>query len=251
MNHTSSTIFRISAPLLFGAALLATALAADGPPRTTVPEQALWKGAVETWTPRCAARVAAMKGKPCDIIFIGDSITQHFQDQPTPGWKLVGGPVWEKYYGRRNVLNFGVAGDTTQNVLWRLENMDIRAFRPKVAVVMLGMNHQNDTPEDTAAGVEAVIAKTRSLFPGVKTIAVSVTPNGRMPEKTLRINELIRKLADGRDVFYLDLYSKMPRDGDGWKGVGYDKIHLTEAGYEIWAAELEPLFKRLGLAAPK
>jgi hypothetical protein len=52
----------------------------------------------------------------CDIAFIGDSITQ--------GWEAAGEP-WQKFYGNRRCLNFGVVGDLTENVLWRLENGQI------------------------------------------------------------------------------------------------------------------------------
>src|SRR3954470_2916760 len=46
---------------------------------------------------------------PCDVVFIGDSITQGWEGNPPNGGKN----VWEKYYGRRKCLNFGVGGDRT------------------------------------------------------------------------------------------------------------------------------------------
>src|SRR5262245_46322681 len=54
---------------------------------------------------------------PCDVVFIGDSITQGWEGGPPNGGKN----VWEKYYGKRHCLNFGVGGDRTQHVLWRFE----------------------------------------------------------------------------------------------------------------------------------
>ena len=222
-------------------AALATSTIPAEPVPNTIPQ------AVE-WNQQCAARVAAFNGKPCDVIFIGDSITQNFIDSPHGGWNLVGHGVWEKYYGHRAVLNFGVGGDSTQNALWRMEHMDIAGLRPKVAVVMLGMNNQNDTPEDIARGVKAVIDKARDMFPGVKVVVMSVTANGRMPGKTPQINTLLTAFADGRDVFYVDLYSQMPSTSpNSWQGVGGDKVHLTKEGYEIWASTLEPVLIKLGV----
>ena len=50
----------------------------------------------------------------CDIVFIGDSITEGWENRAITN-------VWRKYYGSRKALNFGVGGDRTQHVLWRFE----------------------------------------------------------------------------------------------------------------------------------
>jgi hypothetical protein len=70
---------------------------------------------------RLNAAVQARQGN-VDLIFIGDSITQH--------WETTGRMVWNKYYGDRNALNLGIAGDRIQHVLWRLDNGSL-CFRCK------------------------------------------------------------------------------------------------------------------------
>ena len=87
--------------------------------------------------------------------------------------------------------------------------------------------------------------KTQAIFPGVKVLLVSVTPSDRAGETVLRANEMLKGLADNQTVFYIDLYSQMPREGDNWKGVGRDHLHLTQEGYELWASEMEPLLSKL------
>jgi lysophospholipase L1-like esterase len=37
----------------------------------------------------------------------------------------------------------------------------------------------------------------------------------------------------------------MPPVGDSWLGLGPDKLHPTDAGYQIWADTMEPLLTRL------
>jgi hypothetical protein len=69
-------------------------------------------------------------------------------------------------------------------VLWRLEHFDIASFRPQVAVVLIGTNNTRDTPEDIAAGVKAVIAKTQQVFPRVKVVLTSILPNARAKART-------------------------------------------------------------------
>jgi lysophospholipase L1-like esterase len=236
--------------LTLGLCLLARAIAADvpvapppappsppPPPSTTTPSDSNYTGRHAADNKACEALVAAMKGQPCDLIFIGDSITQ--------GWVQRGKDVWEKHYAPRHALDFGVGADATQHTLWRLEHMDVASFRPKVAVLMIGTNNTRNTPEDIAAGVKAVLEKTQSVFPGVKVILMSILPNARATEKMAAVNVLIKTFADARTVYYLDLAAQMtPLDGS-WKGLGPDKLHLTAEGYEMWAAALDPLLDKL------
>ena len=60
-------------------------------------------------------------------------------------------------------------------------------------------------------------------------------------EKMAAANQLIAPLATSKTVFYLDLARKLTPDGDNWKGLSRDKLHLTAEGDEMWAAELESL----------
>jgi lysophospholipase L1-like esterase len=173
------------------------------------------------------------QGKPVDLIFIGDSITEQWR------WGA-GWPVWQKHFEKR-ALDFGLGSDRTQHTIWRLQNIDLSGFKPKVAVIMIGTNNRDDTPEDIAAGVKAVIAATQVKFRGIKIILVSILPNARATEKMANANTLIAPFADNKAVFYLDLAAKFTPDGDNWKGLSRDKLHLSAEGYEMWAAGLEAL----------
>ena len=194
----------------------------------------------------CEARLTAFNNKPCDIIFIGDSITA--------GW--IGGArdLWKKYYAPRHALDFGIGGDTTQNVLWRLNNMDIQNLKPKVAVILIGTNNLENNPHEIADGVKAVVANTQAAFPGVKIILVSIMPNQRANDKMMQVNSIIKSYADDSNVYYLDLVPLMPQvttttpDGKtntNWKGLSQDHLHPDASGYQIWADAMEPLLKKL------
>jgi lysophospholipase L1-like esterase len=213
-------------------------------PPTTIPSDRNYN-AHRQWNTECEGRVAAIKGKPCDIIFIGDSITQNFQNQPPSGWDLVGDSVWKKYYGDKNALDFGVGADGTEHVLWRLDHMDIKDLTPKVAVILIGTNDTQFPAADIADGVRAVITKTQTTFKDVKIILVSLTPTTRNTQTVLDTNKIIQTFGDDRTVFYFDLASKMTPEGNGWKGVGHDHLHLKPEGYELWAKEMDPLLDQL------
>jgi lysophospholipase L1-like esterase len=232
-----------SLALLFGLIFFSMA-SLSGEPITTIPSDGN-SIAHAQWYKECEGRVAAMQGKPCDIIFIGDSITQNFQDEPPSGWDETGGQVWKKYYGNSNALDFGVGADGTEHVLWRLDHMDIKNFTPKVAVILLGTNDTQFPAEDIAAGIKAVIAKTQSTFSGVKIILMSLTPTTRNTQVVIDTNKIIQTFGDNQTVFYFDLASKMTPVGDNWKGIGADHLHLIPEGYEIWANEMAPILEQL------
>lgn len=174
-----------------------------------------------------------------DLLFIGDSITQ--------GWEGAGKQAWEKFYGSRKAMNAGIGGDRTQHVLWRLDHGNVKGISPKVAVVMIGTNNAAaNEPAETAAGIEAVVRSLREQLPGTKVLLLGVFPRGATPDDPLRkknagVNEIVAKLDDGNDVFYLDIGPKfLSADGTLSKEVMPDLLHLSPRGYEIWAEAIEP-----------
>ena len=181
-------------------------------------------------------RLAEQQGKPCDVIFIGASNVEY--------WNTEGSAVWDRYYAPRHAFNFGVAGDRTENVLWRFDHMNLSGLRPKVGVIFIGLNNLVSTPREIALGVRAVAERTQSVFPGIKVLVVSLTPNGRDDADVVSANKILQTYADNKTVFYVDLYSHMPREGDNWKGLKPDHLHLTAEGYQIWAEQMEPLVQK-------
>ncbi len=194
----------------------------------------------------CQARLAAIQGKPCDIIFIGDSITDK--------WAGTGKEIWDRVYAPRHAFNFGVFADTTQNVFWRLENMDLKDLKPKVAVILIGTNNTKDTAQGVADGVKAVVTSTQTHFAGVKVILVSIMPNLRAQDLMMSANALIKNFADNQTIFWLDLVPLMvpivttTPDGKSdinWKGLGPDHLHPDATGYQLWSDAMEPLLSKL------
>jgi beta-glucosidase len=183
-------------------------------------------------------RVAEFKGKPVDLIFIGDSITARWL---RPEEK----PLWDKYYAPLHALDFGVPGDKTQEVLWRLDNMDLKEFHPRVAVIMIGTNNGHNTAQEIADGVRAVVATTKRVFPGVKIILVSITPSKYSNETKMAADAILRTYADNSTVYYLDLVPLMPPVGDNWKGISPDHLHPDVTGFQIWHDAMAPLLTKL------
>jgi lysophospholipase L1-like esterase len=196
------------------------------------------------WAKRQTQLNANVAKGDAQLLMIGDSITH--------GWEGSGREVWEKYYGNRHAVNLGIGGDQTQHVLWRLEHGNIDGIHPKLAVLMIGTNNSGgNTPEQIAAGVKAIVEKLRSNLPATKVLVLAIFPRGATPDNRFRkvneaANERIAQLADGKQVFYLDIGKKfLKEDGTLPKDIMPDFLHPNARGYEIWASAMEPTVARL------
>jgi len=212
--------------------LFAAALPVCAAPSTTVPNDQNFRRQ-PLYQVYFADYLAAKRGHPVDLIFVGDSITEHWRWGP-------GLPVWLREFENR-AFNFGLSADRTEQALWRLQNFDLSGFAPQVAVVLIGTNNIYDPPEDIAAGVKAVVEATRAKFPGVRVVLTSILPKMRGWDKMKAVNALLAPLADGKTVFYCDLAAKFTWENDRWKGLVPDGLHLSTDGYELWATELKAL----------
>jgi len=202
--------------------------------------------------PRHEANVEVAKKGDIDLLFMGDSITDWWRNPGRGGsgeaTPFGGKPVFEKYFGSMKTANFGIAGDTTQGVLWRLENGEGEGFKPKAIMLMIGTNNTaRNTPQEIAIGVAAVVGELRKDFPEAKILLLGVFPRAaaesRVRGQIAEINKIISALNDQQHVFYLDIGSKfLAEDGSIPKDVMSDGLHPTTKGYEIWAqAVKEPL----------
>lgn len=192
------------------------------------------------WQKRHEDTLAAPGRQECQIVFIGDSITDGW-DQEGAGLK-----VWEKEYVPLKALNLGINCDSTQHVLWRLDHGAIdRLPRLKVAVVMIGVNNKGitrDPPEDIAVGIEAICGRLKQKAPQARILLLGVFPRFFGRDRNDDVNGIIAKLHDGERVFYLNINDRLL----GTRGAIQDRVgHLTEKGYEVWAEQIRPTLMKL------
>ncbi|MBQ1338252.1 MAG: hypothetical protein IIY32_08020, partial [Thermoguttaceae bacterium] len=187
-----------------------------------------------------------------DVLWVGDSITHR--------WEKAGQKVWENYYGSRKAMNFGIGGDRTSQVLWRLENSPMDKISPKLSIVMIGTNNLGhkkpnsqerfSSPQETVEGIQAIVNKLKDLYPETKILLLEVFPRGAQPDDPLRLlvnetNEGLRKIYANGAIDRVTLYSLndlfLTKDGVLEPDVMPDYLHPSEKGYEIWAKAIEPL----------
>ena len=196
------------------------------------------------WMKRHDSFNARVKEGNVDLLFIGDSITQ--------GWEGAGKAAWSEKYGKRNAVNLGIGGDRTQHVLWRLDNGNIDGIKPKLAVLMIGTNNSGqNTSEQIAEGITAIDTKLRDKLPETKVLILAVFPRGADGTNKNRMvnegaNQIVAKLADGKNIEYLDIGPKFLDDkGNLSKEVMPDLLHLNPASYQTWADAIEPHVARM------
>jgi lysophospholipase L1-like esterase len=185
----------------------------------------------------------AKKGN-VNIVFFGDSITQGFKRQKT---------LWKERYAERGAVNFGLGGDRTQQILWRIEHGELDGIQPKLVVLNIGVNNVWGSTPGTriAEGIEKVVATIRTKLPKTKVLLLGIFPTQQRPDNPLRakvkaINTQIAKLDNGKTVRYLDIGSKfLEPDGSIAKTTMSDYLHPTAKGYQIWADAMQPLFEEM------
>ena len=198
------------------------------------------------WLPRFDARRALAATGGCEVAFLGDSITHN--------WEGPGKDVWAAHFaeGPYKAVNFGFSGDRTEHLLWRLDHGQMDGMSPKAIVLMIGTNNtghrkaHEESPTDTALGVQAVLGRLGKLFPEAKVILHPVFPRGAVTNDELRVrndlvNSAIRQLADGKRILWCDFNARLlTADGTLEKTMAPDLLHPGAQGYAIWAEELKP-----------
>jgi lysophospholipase L1-like esterase len=180
-----------------------------------------------------------------EVVFLGDSITQ--------GWEGNGKEAWKKTFAPLKAGNYGIGGDQTQHVLWRItEGKELDGITPKAAVIMIGTNNMGGhSAEQIAGGVEAIVKQLRKDKPKTKVLVLAIFPRANPREvgkeatrataaqlnaKVKKTNELLKKLGDDKHVFYKDIGGKfLDKEGGLPKAIMPDYLHLSAKGYQIWA----------------
>ena len=194
----------------------------------------------------------AAKGN-IDVLFLGDSITDAWGGEGH-GTKAPGAEIFKEEFLPLKAANFGIGGDRTQHVLWRLQNGELKNIQPKVVMLMIGTNNSNRTDnsaEEIAEGITAIVKEIHKRSPKTKVLLLGIFPRGPklspQREKIAEVNKIISKLDDGgKTVKYLDIGKKfLQEDGTLPKEIMPDYLHLSPKGYDIWGKAIKADLEKL------
>jgi len=203
------------------------------------------------WLQRHEDFVRIARQGDIDVLFLGDSITDFWRKDTFLGYAR-GRAVWDKYFAPLGAANFGISGDRTQHVLWRIEHGELTGIHPKVVVLMIGTNNtgtetdgaiRNTTPE-VIAGVTAVVREIRARLPRSRILLLGIFPRGKKSDprraQVAEVNAAIATLDDGSHIHFLDIgASFLEPDGTLPASIMPDLLHPNEKGYQIWAEAIQ------------
>ncbi len=211
------------------------------------------------WRERHQRKLADIRARKIDLVFLGDSITQNWEKSGPAAWQDFQ-PAWRRLYGARNALNLGFSGDATSHLLWRLMNGEVAGIAPKAAVILIGANNLGRLhwpPGDTIEGVAAVVDETRRRLPGTRILLLGVLPSIRSPwasEATATINAgLAKAYAAMPMITYRDVGHVFMRGTAVDPTQFYDPLltppepplHPTAPAQERMAVAIEPVLAGL------
>ncbi len=204
------------------------------------------------------------------IVFLGDSLTQLYESsQHSPGLKLSYMDIWERFYGDRKAVNFGFNGDTTANVLWRLDHGELDGLQPKLVVLLIGSNNTRlkytatwSASEDIR-GIDSVVNHVHNHNPRAKILLVGLlplrgSPHGLLESTKYKIkNHLVSTINKGLFtefgggkvpyVTYADISCAFMNKGGIDATLYVDLVHPTALGQLKIAMALEqPISQILG-----
>jgi lysophospholipase L1-like esterase len=196
-----------------------------------------WSGFRKKNTQR-RTEFAAHKAEDQDkIVFVGDSITegwhtlqQDFADLPV------------------KVANRGIGGDTTPNLLYRLQ-ADVLDLHPRALVLLIGTNDlgEHTPPADIADNLRVLLKKIRHAYPRIPIAWCLVMPrmgNDTYPERIAELNRLIRQIAaQDKRITVVDTFTPLAQPDGSSRPEDYvkDRLHLNPAGYAVWREVIHPV----------
>lgn len=194
--------------------------------------------------------LARAKAGPIGLLFIGDSITEGWRKAPH---------IWDQYYAKYDAANFGIGGDQTQHVIWRIENGELDGIAPRVVVLMIGTNNSGrHTGGEIAGAVRKIVGMIRARLPETRVLLLAIFPRGprvrdgnaepwelRM-EAIRTANAELATLDDGHSVRFLDINAAfLGNDGTIPMSIMPDQLHPSRTGYQAWADAMQPTLEEM------
>nr|CAD7462761.1 unnamed protein product [Timema tahoe] len=170
--------------------------------------------------------------KEAEIIWIGDSIIAN----------MALSQYWRDFIEPLHPLNFGIGGDQTQNVLWRIQQKELTHSKAKVIVLHVGTNNFGHTAEQIAGGLKEIIIAITKEKPSALLLVTTLLPRGLNPNplrvRNAAVNVLLEdivielsKTNANVELIKIDQGFILPSGLISRKDF-FDFLHLTNEGYK-------------------
>lgn len=192
------------------------------------------------------------KGK-LDILFLGNSITQGIGGSRSHLPYKAGYAAFDATFSKYTWDCAGIAGDRTQNVLWRLMNGRYKEAAPKIIVVTIGVNNflDGDSASEIAAGIVEIKRWMHTHMKETKLVLTGPLPVGLTKDDPRRIKYaeiheyLMAATRDGSCIYAPQSKTFIQADGTvALEDYSSDGIHLS-GGYAKWAQSLLSIVQKV------
>jgi lysophospholipase L1-like esterase len=182
------------------------------------------------------AHLATLPKMQNKIIMLGNSITAEAE--------------WAELLENPDILNRGIIGDGTGDILNRLDA--VIAMQPRQIFLLIGVNDLLYLPlSKTIENYENIVARIRKGTPQTELILESVLPihndlrrNGMRNEDIVALNQKIKDIADRNQLIFIDLHVQFKNTEGGLRQeFSMDGIHLNGDGYLLFKDIIKPFVK--------
>ncbi len=167
-----------------------------------------------------------------NIVFFGDSITS--------GYKI------EEFYPKNNVINSGISGNVTNDLLERME--DVYKYNPSKVFILIGINDLNrgKSIDEILDNIQRIVNNIKTNRKYTNIYIESVYPinrnvfedkdysfNNDINNDTIKeLNDRLSNLCKENSIQYVDVYNNLI-DSEGNLKEDYTRegLHLTDLGY--------------------
>ncbi|MGO9614625.1 MAG: GDSL-type esterase/lipase family protein [Dissulfurispiraceae bacterium] len=165
-----------------------------------------------------------------EIVFIGDSLTQYFD--------------WQRRFPEHTVMNLGIAGESVEELLARIDTISYTINRPDIIFVMTGINNVVMEEYDIAECYRKIMKRLSATFKNAELVVQSILPADLswVDNKIIEsINMSLKRIAHEVKAEYLDV-TRLFINASGRPVCEYlldDGVHVSDKGYELWSKIVE------------
>jgi len=166
-----------------------------------------------------------------DVVFIGDSLTD--------------GADWQSFFKNYSVANRGINGDTSRGILKRIDNLTQTGAAH--VFIMVGVNDINQGIElsEVIENYQAIVGQLLGTNTEVYVQSTLLTQNEATNALILSLNSSLKDFAASTThVTFIDLNTKLAKNGKLNKQYTFDGIHLNGEGYRVWRSSIEPILNQ-------
>ena len=178
-----------------------------------------------------------------NIVFFGDSITEQY--------KL------DKFFHEPYIINKGVGGDKTEDLLERIEK-DVYQYNPSDVIILVGINDilHDINDDDILLNIETIVNDIKLNRPAANIFVESIYPineklinenkEHKVYNKNIKsINKEIKQMCLQNGVTYINVFdSRTDEEGNLKKLYTKEGLHLTNLGYLRVTSVLQEYIKK-------